>query len=183
MKARLLFLFVIFFIRHLALAQSLPQGDYNWQTEADYRQYEDEVLATIEWLEENPIATTDNDTKAMTAFVLAWLAGVPYITVTYNDIFLESIANSKKYRFAEKFRVTYLLGKAYYYIKHPDNPDEAEACARGITGMVKVYEELKKVDPSVQHWRLEKYSRLYHNGKLLTYVRRQLSKEENPVFY
>ncbi|MEN8247891.1 MAG: hypothetical protein ABFS32_03095 [Bacteroidota bacterium] len=147
------------------------------RTEEDFRKLEVEVLEKILWLEENPIATVSNDTKGMTEFILDWLTNTPYITVTYDEVFLESIT-TKKYKFIEKFRVTYLFGKSYYAITHVDQFEEVDASTRGIEGMVKVYSELKRMDPSAKHRQLEKYSRLVKSGKLESYVRNKLMTQE-----
>ena len=160
----------------LANSQSIS-GDQNWQTEEDFKGAENNVIENILWLEENPLSTSSNDTKAITEYVLNWLSNNPYMSVTYDEIFLEGLKNSKKYKFGEKFRVTYLFGKSFYVLSLPDQPDEAMSSARGIEGMVKVYQELKKVDPSVKHRALEKYSRLYNSSKVLEFTHAQLAKQ------
>lgn len=151
----------------------------NWLTEEDFRSAENDIKQNIVWLEENPMATVSNDTKAITEYVLNWLTNVPYLSVTYDEVFLEGLTN-KKYKFGEKFRVTYLFGKSYYVITHPEDSvgSEASASARGIEGMVKVYEELIKVDPSVKNKLLDKYSRLVRQEKLYSYTEAQLLKSE-----
>ena len=125
------------------------------------------------------MSTSTNDTKAITEYILNWLTNVPYLEVTFDEVFLEGLTN-KKYKFGEKFRVTYLFGKSYYVINHPDPEDaaksEASASARGIEGMVKVYQELLKIDPSVRHRTLEKYSRLLRQEKLENYTSSLLIK-------
>jgi hypothetical protein len=151
--------------------------EQNWQTESDFRLAENNVKQSIIWLEENPLATISNDTKAITEYVLNWLANAPYVSVTYDEVFLEGLTN-KKYKFGDKFRITYLFGKSYYVISHPEaaEGDEARASARGIEGMVKVYQELLKIDPSVKHRVLEKYSKLSRQEKLIIYAETQLAK-------
>ncbi len=157
--------------------------EQNWQTEDEFRQVEDNIKQSIIWLEENPMATISNDTKAITAYVLNWLSNAPYLSVTYDEVFLEGLTN-KKYKFADKFRVTYLLGKSYYVITHHEDTmaNEAGASARGIEGMVRVYQELIKVDPSVKHRVLEKYCRLSRQAKLDEYAETQLGKPRTDSF-
>lgn len=167
---------IILGFSQVANSQSIS-GDQNWQTEEDYKGAENNVLENILWLEENPLSTPSRDTKAITEYVLKWLSNNPYMSVTYDEVFLEGLKNSKRYKFGEKFRVTYLFGKSFYVLSLPDQPDEANSCARGIEGMVKVYQELKKVDPSVKHRALEKYSRMYNSGKVVDYTRAQLAKQ------
>lgn len=172
--------FLLLFVTTSILCFNLQAQDIteqNWQTEKDFRLAEDNVKQNITWLEENPLATVTNDTKAISEYVLNWLANVPYISVTYDEVFFEGLTN-KKYKFGNKFRITYLFGKSYYVISHPEaaDGDEASASARGIEGMVKVYQELLKIDPSVKHRVLEKYSRLVRQEKLNTYAETQLAK-------
>ena len=150
--------------------------DQNWSSEEDFRKDEPIVKANIIWLENNPLATTTNDTKALTQFVLNWVSNTPYISVKYDEIFLAGLTNSKKYKFGEKFRVTYLFGKSFYVLENPKENNEANASARGIEAMVTVYNELKKIDPSVRNSLLEKYSRLVKKGKTQVFTRSQLSK-------
>lgn len=151
----------------------------NWQTEEDFRDAESDIKQNIIWLEENPLATVTNDTKAISEYVLNWLTNVPYLSITYDEVFLEGLTN-KKYKFGEKFRVTYLFGKSYYLINHSEDSvaNEVNASARGIEGMVKVYQELKKIDPAVKHKVLEKYSRLFRKEKLEIYTATSLIKSE-----
>ena len=175
MKGIVYVLLVVLCFSQIVSAQTIT-ADQNWQSEEDFKGAERNVIENILWLEENPMSTTTNDTKAITEYVLTWLTNNPYMSVTYDEIFLEGLTNSKKYKFGEKFRVTYLFGKSFYVLSLPNQLDESKACARGIEGMVKVYQELKKVDPSVKHRALEKYSRMYKSGKVMEYTKVQLTK-------
>ena len=157
--------------------QAQELTEQNWRTEDDFRRVESNIKQNIIWLEENPLATFSNDTKAITEYVLTWLANSPYISVTYDEVFLEGLTN-KKYKFSDKFRVTYLFGKSYYVISHPNDSvgGEVGASVRGIEGMVRVYQELIMIDPSVKHRVLEKYSRLVKQERLENYTESQLAK-------
>ena len=170
----LLFIPISIFTFNLQAQQLTPQ---NWQTEGDFRRAENNVKQNIIWLEENPLATASNDTKALTEYVLNWLANSPYISVTYDEVFLEGLTN-KKYKFGDKFRVTYLFGKSYYMITHPNDSVDGEvgASVRGIEGMVRVYHELIKIDLSVKHRVLDKFSRHVRQERLENYTESQLAK-------
>jgi len=147
-----------------------------WQTEEDFRRAEHSILEKILWLEDNPMATVSNDTKSISEYVLYWLSNAQYMSVTFDEVFLEGLSNNKKYKFGEKFRVTYLFGKSYFIISNKGVDNELGASQRGIEGMVKVYQELKKIDPSAKHRILEKYSRLVKSDKIDDYVESQLAK-------
>jgi len=171
-----LYSYLIFILLIVPSVYAQDKGDVPWQKKADFKAEEGNILEDILWLEENPIATSTNDTKVMSEYVLNWLTHTPYLSVTFDEVFLEGLSNNKHYKFAEKFRITYLFGKSYYVITHQDAVEEAAASARGIRGMVKVYQELKKVDPSVKNRILEKYSRLVKSAKVEDYARLQLKK-------
>ncbi|RLD22754.1 MAG: hypothetical protein DRI71_07085 [Bacteroidetes bacterium] len=175
---RLVLLFITVTVISLNL-QGQDIFEQNWQTEDDFKGAENNVKQSIVWLEENPMATVSNDTKAISEYILNWLTNVSYLSVTFDEIFLDGLT-TKKYKFGEKFRVTYLFGKSYYVITNPDAgaDDEAAASARGIEGMVKVYQELLKIDPSVKHKILERYSRLVRQEKIEAYAKSQLTKSK-----
>ena len=147
-----------------------------WQTEEDFRSAESSVLEKILWLEDNPMATISNDTKSISEYILYWLSNAQYMSVTFDEVFLEGLSNNNKYKFGEKFRVTYLFGKSYFILSNKGIVNEVGASRRGIEGMVKVYQELKKIDPSAKHRILEKYSRLVKTDKIDDYVESQLAK-------
>lgn len=171
---KLLLLFALLAFAGTVSSQTLTATD--WSSDADFREVEPVVKENIIWLENHPLATAENDTKALTEYVLNWISEVPYLEVTYNELFISQLSNSKRYKFGEKFRVTYLFGKSYYLIDSPGDSDEAKASARGIEGMVAVYSELIKYDPSVRHSLLEKYSRLVKKGKTVDYVQSVIDK-------
>ena len=147
-----------------------------WETESDFREAEPNVIENIVWLEEHPLATESNDTKAISEYVIQWLSETPYVTVRLDEVFTSTIINDRRYKYADKFRVTYLFGKSLYVMTNPGGDEEALACKRGVEGMVKVYEELLKFDSEAQHDELDKYLRLLGNDQLESYVRDQLEE-------
>lgn len=164
----------VLLIASICTAYGQNMHDTDWKTEEDFRSAEEEIAGSIVWLEQNPFASESNDTKAMTSNVLDWVTNAPYISVTNDNLFTLGIVNNKKYKYAEKFRVTYLFGKTVYAINHQENPDEIEATLRGLEGMIQVYEEILMVDPTVEHRDLENYRQLYHSDRLDSYVRTQI---------
>jgi hypothetical protein len=164
-------LFILFFVGSLT-AQEI--GETNWVIENDFRQDEQIIANNIIWLEENPFATDSNDTKAITSYVLNWVTRTPYISVTSEEVFTSGIVNNKKYKYAGKFKVTYLFGKSVYTIQNQDEPNEVDACMRGLAGMIKVYEEILKQDPKATNRDLNYYRNLYYSNRLKGYVEEQL---------
>jgi len=149
-------------------------GAMDWESEQDYRDAEQSVVINILWLEENPFATEANDTKAISNYILKWISETPYISVTLDQVFTAEIVNSKRYKYSDKFQVTYLFGKSLYVIEHQDDPDEVEASVRGLTGMVKIYKEILKVDSDAKNRNMELYKNLCESNRLKEYVASQL---------
>lgn len=174
-------IFFLFLLSLGATVKAQQVGNTSWETVDDYKAEEANIVNNIIWLENNPIATEQNDTKALSEYIINWLSNTPYLSVILDGVFLESLMNNKKFKYFEKFKVTYLFGKSIYAIQHQDDPDEVKASVRGIEGMITVYKELKLVDPSLHNGVLEKYSRLSHKGKLENFVRNQLTGSTNQV--
>ncbi|MCB0505835.1 MAG: hypothetical protein KDC58_10075 [Cyclobacteriaceae bacterium] len=175
----LLSLIFFVFLSFPILSQTV--GNLSWESIDDFKAEESNIIKNIVWLENNPIATDQNDTKAISQYIISWLSSTPYLEVVLDGVFLESLLNSKKFKYAEKFKVTYLFGKSLYLIEHQDEPDEVKASTRGVEGMVLVYKELKRLDPSLRNGVLEKYARLSQKEKLESYVRARLSEPESSV--
>lgn len=174
---------IIFFslASNILFAQNI--GNSSWATIEEFKEEEPTIVKNIIWLENNPIATEQNDTKALSENIINWLSNTPYISVILDGVFLESLMNNKRFKYAEKFKVTYLFGKSLYIIEHQDDLDEAKASVRGIEGMIKVYEELKQLDPSLNNSVLEKYTRLANKGKLEKYVNDRLFQSNLELSY
>ena len=165
------------FLIYLLFSGSLTAqeiGETNWVVESDFRQDEQKIANNITWLEENPFATVSNDTKAITSYVLNWVTKTPYISVTNEEVFTSGIVKNKKYKYGEKFKITYLFGKSIYTIQNQDKPNEVDACIRGLTGMIKVYEELLKQDPKAINRDLNYYRDLFYSDRLKGYVEEKL---------
>ncbi len=170
MVARILVLLIVC----ITVSYGQNIGDTNWKTEQDFRNSEKDVAGSIIWLEQNPFASESNDTKAITSYVLNWITNAPHVFVNNDNLFTLGIVNNKKYKYAEKFRVTYLFGKTIYAINHQEQPDEVEATIRGLEGMINVYEEIIIVDQGGIHHDLENYRQLHHSNRLEEYVRQQM---------
>lgn len=158
-------------------------GNSSWETIEEFKAEEPVIVRNIIWLENNPIATEQNDTKALSENIISWLSNTPYISVILDGVFLESLMNNKRFKYAEKFKVTYLFGKSLYIIEHQDDLDEVKASIRGIEGMITVYKELKQLDNSLSNSVLEKYQRLGNKGKLDKYVTDRLAQSNSELAY
>lgn len=176
-------LYVIFFslVSLCGLAQQI--GRSSWETLEEFKAEEPNIIRNIIWLENNPFATEQNDTKALSENIINWLSNTPYVSVVLDGVFLEQIMDNKKFKYAEKFKVTYLFGKSLYIIENQNNSEETKASVRGIEGMITVYNELKQLDPSLNNSVLEKYARLRKKEKLENFVSERLAQSNSTLSY
>lgn len=151
-------------------------GNTDWDSEEGFRRDEQHIINDILWLEENPFATKENNTKAISDYVIRWLAETPYVSVKLDEIFTGGIVNNKRYKYSDKIRVTYLFGKSLYVIENQEKPDETAASLRGLEGVVKVYKEIVNVDPNAKNRKLEYYKYLFDSNQLRDYVAAQLKE-------
>jgi hypothetical protein len=170
------FLLVAAIILYASAAHAQYVGTTEWNSEESFKRDEQYIINDIIWLEENPFATKENNTKAISDYVIRWLAETPYISVKLDEIFTGNIVHDKKYKYSDKVRVTYLFGKSLYALQHQAEPDEAAACLRGLEGVVKVYKEIIRVDQKGKHRDLEFFETLYDSGQLKDYVATQLKE-------
>ncbi len=171
---RLFLSFVVVLCTYAAKAQYV--GATDWDSEESFRRDEQYIINDILWLEENPFAAKENNTKAISDYVIKWLAETPYVSVRLDEKFTGGIVQNKKYKYSDKIRVTYLFGKSLYVIEHQGEPDEAAASLRGLEGVVKVYKEILTIDQKAKHRELEFYKELYDSGQLKDYVAAQLKE-------
>ncbi|MCF6352900.1 MAG: hypothetical protein L3J06_07805 [Cyclobacteriaceae bacterium] len=176
-------IFSFFFNLSMLTAYAQQVNNSSWATIEEFKAEEPTIIRNIIWLENNPIATDQNDTKALSENIINWLTNTPYISVNLEGVFLENLMRNKRFKYAEKFKVTYLFGKSLYIIQHQDTLDEVKASARGIVGMINVYSELKLVDPSLTNNQLKKYARLSAKGKLEEYVADRLEQSSSIISY
>lgn len=177
----IIFIIFISFSSANLVAQQVVRN--SWITMAEFKAEEPNIIKNIIWLENNPVATEQNDTKALSENIINWLSNTLYISVTLDGVFLENLMNNKRFKYAEKFKVTYLFGKSLYIIEHQNDLDEVKASTRGIKGMITVYNELKLADPSLSNSQLEKYLRMSSKGKLEKYVADKLAQSSSVILY
>src|ERR1700744_4856619 len=82
---KLFFAFIVclFALNFEANAQSAPVPDnYVIKTKDDCAKYQDDVLKTIDWLQNASWSEPLDNRKPANAFVLAWISASPDVTVT-----------------------------------------------------------------------------------------------------
>lgn len=55
--------------------------DYILETNADYHKYEKKIIECVDWLLVNPIDKNEEQRKEVNAFLIAWMAGSPDVSI------------------------------------------------------------------------------------------------------
>jgi hypothetical protein len=156
----------------IAISQDLPvPSTYVLRTEADYKEYEKEVIATIDWLEITSVKQMKEERMVANAFFTEWIMGAPDITIELNaDILKFSPKNAD-------LLVSFMGGWTKFALQNPDQKDDAIKCnLAGLEGVIRVY-KFNKGNGMKKDKEVEKLIELQEKGELEKWVEKQLGKE------
>lgn len=143
----------------------------DWKTKEDFQKSEVNVQKFILWLEYNSPASDTALRKSVSSYVLAWLVGCPYVSISIDGNFTLIKTN---YKYEPQMLAAYMFGIGYYLIEHKDEKQDVKAIYRGIIGMLNLYETILKVEPDMTNNMLDKYKKLESKGELKKYIEDKL---------
>ncbi|MCL2721192.1 MAG: hypothetical protein FWD47_07625 [Treponema sp.] len=135
--------------------------NYSFETEEDFRRYEPDILNCINFLKNAPVNDLSNNRRNINTFLLEWLSGVPYLTVTINGSVLELCEVNNN------FLIIFLAGWTEYYLLNQNNYNERNGYLAGIETILDVYTRGNDVrnDPAILN-----LVSIQKEGKLLNWV-------------
>jgi len=144
----------------------LPEN-YSFSKPDDYHKYEKDVLKAIDWLENTPANITPDKRKGVNAFILKWVSGCPYITISISP---------KIFKITEKNPDLFMIfigGWIKYELANQGMSNTLDGNIAGLKNMLGYYQ--KEKDKSlVKDKRIEKLLNLDTDGKLQSWVKKQL---------
>ncbi len=155
----------------LSHAQDFPvPANYILKAEEDYKKYEQELMATITWLEKQPINEYQEERKVANVFMMAWLTGSPYVTIELHGGVLTFSAKNAD------LLVTFMGGWTKYALANPEAADDLTAAnLAGLESVIEVY-QLNKGNGMKKDKAVEKLIALQKDGKLKQWVKDQLKE-------
>ena len=167
---KILYFAIAVFCANLLLGQDFEvPKNYKLEKKEDYKPYEKDVLACIEYLETSSF-DPDNEVRLQAnAFLLKWITGCPYISINLHGYVMDYTQENKD------FLLIFLGGWTKYAIEHPDDVDDFSGNLAGIKSIIKVY----KLDHEIEEDdNVEELIKLENDGKLESWLKEKLKSEE-----
>jgi len=163
----LLFVFSLLFTASVQAQETPLPASYTLQSETDYRQYESNVLASIQWLQNTPRTVDVTKRKQTEDFLIKWIYGTPYLKVV-----IEPYAMKLSGKNADLL-VSFIFGYTEFLLKNIAEKDALFANVAGINFLMKDYtaniSSFKK-DPAI-----DQIIELQTSGKLPEWIKTQIS--------
>jgi hypothetical protein len=140
-------------------------SNYKLDKDEDYPQYEKDVIAAINYVENTPLNKIPNK-KEINAFLSAWITGTPSVTI---ELFLEMIP----FRDNKDLLAAYMNGWTKFAIENPSLKSDTVKCnVAALESVIKVYKlnDMKKVKS------IEEFIKLQNKDELEKWVRKNLKK-------
>lgn len=156
----------------LAVGQDVPvPSTFVLRDAADYKEYEKELIETIDWLETTPINTMKEERKLANTFFMQWIQGAPNVTIELNGEILTFTGKNSD------LLVSFMAGWTKLALTKPELKEDAVKCnLAGLESVIRVYKANKgngmKKDKAV-----ENLIELQDKGELEKWVEEMLAKK------
>ncbi|MDB5012977.1 MAG: hypothetical protein JWQ25_1179 [Daejeonella sp.] len=167
MKNVLLLFILSLLLTNTKAQEPLVPTQYTLQSATDYRKYEPNVLACIQWLHNTPRNVEVAKRKEVEDFLLKWIYGTPYLKVVIEPYTMKLSGNNAD------LLLSFIFGYTEFKLKNLAENDALVANVAGIESLIKDYtsNNLKfKKDTAV-----DRVIALQSTGKLAEWIKPQLT--------
>jgi hypothetical protein len=152
-----------------AKAQSsfpVPPG-YVLKEKADYAKYNQDVINTIDWLQQTPWGEQPEQRKQANTFLVAWLTGSPDVNIDVRPGVMKLCDKNKE------LLITFMGGYAKYAIQHKDNFTADQANTAAVQAVLAKYQ----TQPDhVKDSYIERLIKIQEQGKLNDWITTDFNK-------
>lgn len=141
---------------------------YRLEAKEDYKPYEADVIACIDYLCKTPIDDKSELTKKANAFLLKWITGSPYVHIKVEPYL------SKLTKKNPGLLMIFLGGWTKHALQNPDKVNDLSGNLAGLRSLIKVHGSGKGVKKNKEISRLEK---LDEEGKLEAWLKERIHKK------
>ena len=165
---RLFLLLAILLIGKVLFAQTfVVPKDYVFNTPEDFRKYEQQIIQCIDYLNQTPLNKEVANRQAASEFFIKWIYGTPDIEVVVYKKIIPFINNKPLFEI-------FLCGYVAKEIELKSENKVLDCYINGIKDVVQFYQKNRKqIRRSAS---VEKYSKLYKEGKLEQYLKQKVEK-------
>lgn len=151
--------FAAFSLTAMAQQYEVPTN-YSFDTKADYKMYEPQIIATTDWLQRTAWKDQRDKRRQARLFFLSWVKGAP-VNVGIGQTVTDLSDKNPELAF------TYMTQYAKYSLLHKDDFDKNKANLSALKSMIDKY----TMDPSRQKDdEVEKLIQIDKDGKLERWV-------------
>jgi hypothetical protein len=148
-----------------AQTYAVPVG-YKMVSQADFMSHEQDVIATVDWLQETPWTEDIPKRRAATDFLFKWIQDTPTITIELMPLLMNLTDHNNK------LLATFMGAYAKYAIQHPVyNKDDANLAA--IKALIAKY----KAEPThTKDIHIERLIKMDKPGELEDWIKNDYEK-------
>jgi hypothetical protein len=131
--------------------------DYTLKAKEDYTKYEQDVINTVDWLQQTSWGDQPDKRKEAAAFLVAWITGSPTVTISVGSPLVKMCDKNPE------LMITFMGGFTKYALQHKDTPNTNAANVAGLKALIAKYQMEKnhKKESAV-----EKLIKIDQDGKL-----------------
>ena len=141
--------------------------NYVLNAKEDYPKYENDVLKTIDWLEQTPWSVETEKRDEAKAFCLKWIEGTPAFSIEINAEILKLSKNNIE------LLGSYMYGYTKYYLLNKTAFDVTQAKIAAVRGVITKYTNETGHKKNAE---VEKVIKMDKEGTLETWVKTAFSK-------
>jgi hypothetical protein len=149
-------LFFAFVLTAMAQTYEVPKN-YILKTKEDYPKYNQDIINTVDWLQQTSWDEQPDKRKEANSFLIAWVTGSPSVSITVGSP-LTKLADKNS-----ALLITFIGGYTKYTIQHPDATDKN---APNVAGLKALIEKYKMEKNHVKDSSVEKLIKIDQDGKL-----------------
>ena len=162
----LLFCLIAFSFKSTAQNAPVPEN-YVLKAKTDYAKYQDDIIKTVDWLQNASWNDSPESRKPANAFVVNWITGSPDVTITLGSALIKYTDKNPE------LLVIYMGNYAKYAIQHKADFNKTQADLAAIKALIEKYnkETTHKKDKGI-----EKLAQLDQDSKLEDWIKSDLEK-------
>ena len=143
---------------------NVPQG-YAFNTNADYKAYEKDVIATAKWLEATPLDFAPDKRKDAAIFIMQWITGSADVSVELTSAIV-GFENKNK-----GIMPLYMAAAARYVLEHNYSTDKVARQRAGLKAIIEAYKKTKGINKDEK---MEELMKSEANGKLDEWIEKNM---------
>lgn len=162
MKSKIILLLFLFLNVGLIAQEFEVPVNISFDSEADYANYEQEVIKAIEWSFSTPVSEQQGKRKAVNAFLMQWMTGSPTVTLEISQAIVPFMD-------CPDCLMAFLNGWTKYSLENDYSKDRLTGVMAGTYHTIAFYERNKK--ELGRNPEIEKLIRKQKKGELESHIK------------